>query len=85
MSPSNKNCDGILLEDVEADGYGYVQLNGNISSTMLGETDTSDWVLGDLLKPNENTYLLEKTTDLRLAVARVLFIIDSVAYIKLFN
>lgn len=85
MSPSNKNCDGILLEDVEADGHGYVQLNGNISSSMLGETDTSNWAIGDLLKPNENSYLLEKTTDSTLAVARVLFVVDNVAYVKILN
>ena len=85
MTPSNKNCDGILLEDVEPDGYGYIQLNGNVSSSMLGETNTSSWSIGDLLKPNDSTYLLEKTTDSALAVARVLFVIDNVVYIKLLD
>ena len=74
---------GIMLEDVGGDKIGIIQTNGYISANKLGATDMSSWTVGTLLKPNTNTAYLEPTTDISLAVAKVVFEIDSVKYIKL--
>lgn len=78
-----KSVFGILLQDTTEDDYGIVQTDGYISTNTIG-IDVSTLTVGTLFTCSIDCSLIT-TDEPSKAIAKLVFVLDGVGYIKLIN
>ena len=78
-----KSVFGILLQDTTEDDYGIVQTDGYISTNTIG-IDVSTLTVGTLFTCSIDGSLIT-TDEPSKAIAKLVFVLDGVGYIKLIN